>query len=134
MTKRSEDYDDSDSGEDGGESRLAGGVAGGAKTIAGERKRIHAPARRIEPAAARDAVGESRQEVRLRWAEGQADVGRAVRRAGPADPLSIHVRAGMEGRMSELLLHLGFLRCGDPAHPAAGYDSGRGLAGDLAGD
>ena len=40
----------------------------------------------------------------------------------------------MEGRMSELLVPVGFVRCGNHAHPAAGYDLGGCVAGDLAGD
>jgi predicted dithiol-disulfide oxidoreductase (DUF899 family) len=50
------------------------------KELLRKEKEFTASTRRTQPAARRLALGSRRQGVRLRWAERQADAGRALRR------------------------------------------------------
>src|SRR5213596_935264 len=76
--------------------RIAQGLDRGAQEIPREGEVVHPAARRAEPPTARPALGEGRQAIRLRRAEGPGDAGGAFRRQEPARRLSLHVRPGLE--------------------------------------
>src|ERR1700688_3567508 len=90
---------------------------------------VHPVARRAEPAASRTATGEGREALRVRGAEGEGNTGQPLRPKKPADRLSLHVWAGMERGLPELLVPGRYLRRRRSAPGAARHD----LRGDLAG-
>src|SRR2546421_8138153 len=70
----------------------------------GERKEVLDTARRIEPSTSQAALGQNRKGIRFRRANRQGDTRRFVLRQEPASHLSLHVRAGLEGRVLSLLV------------------------------
>src|SRR5712664_255231 len=89
------------------ESRVAGSMACRAKGVVEEGEGVLAASRRTGPAAPGTSLGKSRQGLCVRWAEGQGDSDRSLRRAKPIDRVSLHARSGLEGRLPELLVHFG---------------------------
>src|SRR5437667_825280 len=69
-----------------------------------ERKEVLETARRIEPSTSQAALGQNRKGIRFRRAGGQGYTCRLILRQEPAPHLSLHVRAGLEGRLRALLL------------------------------
>src|SRR5947199_1065869 len=108
--------------------RVARGMARGAQGASGKGKGIHAAARPAERRAARDAVGEGGQALRVREAGGQGDAGRPLRRPAPADRVPLHVRPGVGGRVPELLLPVRPYRRRRRAPRAARRDAAGGVA------
>src|SRR2546427_433927 len=80
------------------------GMAGRSQEAFGERKEVLETARRIEPPTPQAALGQNRETIRFLWADGQGDARRFVRRQEPAYCLSLHVRAGLGGRLRALLV------------------------------
>src|SRR3989441_5878988 len=109
--------------------RVARGMARGAQGASGKGKGIHAAARPAERRAARDAVGEGGQGLRVRAAGGQGDARRPLRRPTPADRVPLHVRPGVGGGVPELLLPGRPYRRRRRAPRAARRDAAGGVAG-----
>src|SRR5437870_12489757 len=82
----------------------------------GERKEVLETARRIEPSASQAALGQNRTGTCFRWADGQSNARRFVLRQEPAHYLSLHVRAGLEGGLPELLILGRRFRQREPSH------------------
>src|SRR6266852_5332137 len=89
------------------ESRVAGSMACRAQGVVEEGEGVLAASRRTGPAAPGAALGESRENLHVRRAEGEGDAGRCLRRAKPIDRVSLHARSGLEGRLPELLVPFG---------------------------
>src|SRR2546427_8618836 len=79
-------------------------MAGRPQETSVERKEVLETARRIEPSTSQAALGQNRKGIRFRRAGGQGDARRFVLRQEPASHLSLHVRAGLEGRLPPLLV------------------------------
>src|SRR5258708_3795925 len=84
----------------------------------GARKGIHPRARPAKRGAPRAALGQGRQDLRVRRPKRQADAGRSVRGPQPAGGAAFHVRARLERRLQELLVLGRRFRTHDP-HLAA---------------
>src|SRR5262245_59948159 len=72
-----------------------------------QREGTHAAARRHRRRTPAASLGESRKELRLRFAERQEESRRPVRWPKPAYHLSLHVRSRLAGRLPELLVQYG---------------------------
>ena len=95
-------------------------VGGGPQGASARREGDDESTGRVEHETTRAADGGDRQAVRVRRAEGKADVARPVRRASPTRRGAFHVRSELEQGMSEL--HRGCRRGlgripRPPAHP-----------------
>src|SRR5262245_20936338 len=99
----SHEYDSANSAEQS-QGRFARRVAAGAATASRGRKKAHPPARCAGPAAARPALGTSREGLWLRFAAGQSEADQPLRWMQPAHHLPFHVRPGVEGGLPELLV------------------------------
>src|SRR6185312_8972197 len=111
------------------QNRLAAGMDRRAKGASGARKGIHAGARPTERRAARTALGQGREELRVRGPWRQGNAGRPVRRPQPASGPAFHVRARLERRLQELLVLGGRIRSHDPPSRRARHFAGRDIAG-----
>src|SRR6202012_1835048 len=74
------------------------------------RKGIHTRTRRAQQQASGAPMGQGRQDLYLRYAAGSQDARGAVRRAQPADRLSLHAGPGMERGLPRVLVSLGQYR------------------------
>src|SRR4051812_7420141 len=100
--------------------RFEGTVAEGAQGASGEGEGDDAAAGRAGAGAAGAAVGARRGEVRLRYAAGEGEAGGALPREEPVDRVSLHVRAGLGGRVPELFVRVGPPERGGAAPVGAG--------------
>ena len=114
--------------------RDSGRVADGAHRAAREGE--GADAREGRPRCRAPAVtdGEGREVLRVRHARRPAHACRALRGPEPACHLSLHVRAGVDRRVPELLVALRSPRSEHRAPRAARRHGGRRVARDAAGD
>jgi hypothetical protein len=84
--------------------RVARRVACRTQGASQEREGTHPHARSRRCRATRAALGEGREGVCFRYARGQKDARRALRRLQPIDRLSFHVAMGFGPRLRQLLL------------------------------
>ena len=104
------------------------------KAVSGQGEGIHPPARRAQPPAPRTTLGTRREAVCIRRPARQQDACRSVRRSQPAHGVSLHVRPGMERRLSQLLLPGRSLRRHDHSSRPSRRDLRRGLPRSLPAD
>src|SRR5215469_1285149 len=68
-----------------------------------KREGVHTTSRRTEPPTARAALGESREELRLRWSQRKGDTRKPLRRKKPVNCLSLHAWSRLGRGLSKLL-------------------------------
>src|SRR5258708_3945731 len=82
-------------------------MACGSQEATGKREAANARARRSRRRTPAASLGQSRKELCFRFSRWQENSLRSFRWQGPAHHLSLHVRAGVERRLPQLLIQHG---------------------------
>src|SRR5215471_4361555 len=104
-------------------------MASATQGVAEEGEGTHAAPGPIKCGTPSTALGTSRKELRLRRSRRKGIVERAFRPEEPTGHLPLHVRTGLERRLSELLIRVRSYRRRAAAPGGARRHHGDGLAG-----